>query len=376
MHTHTAAGLAVAAQKQRAAAAHAARDALHGLPRATTTTRASRSTSTSSSASSRDLGAHNAMILRNHGLLTCGATVRDAFDLMYYLERACQAQVGAMAGGAELVVAAAGGRAQGGAPVRASRPHRARQRVGGAAAHARPHRSVVQDVTRARRSDRFVYCVLAPPVAVARPHHPNREERHDHSLRGARRRCRAARARRSAARARRSRRTRFDKPVRILVGFAAGRHRRPDRARRRRQDEGQPRPAGDRREPAGRDRPHRRRRGEDRRARRHDDHGDADRPDGRRAARLHGHHVRPDQGLHADRDRRDVPVRVRRGPGERREDLGRVRRRGRRRIRARRRTRRPAPAACRISSACCSAAASASRWCTCRTRARPRTSTT
>ncbi len=30
-------------------------------------------------------------------------------------------------------------------------------------------------------------------------------------------------------------------------------------------------------------------------------HGDADRSDGRRAARLQGHHVRPDQGLHADR---------------------------------------------------------------------------
>jgi ribulose-5-phosphate 4-epimerase/fuculose-1-phosphate aldolase len=49
-----------------------------------------------------DLGAHNAMILRNHGLLTCGATIAQAFDLMYYLERACQAQVGAMAGGAKL----------------------------------------------------------------------------------------------------------------------------------------------------------------------------------------------------------------------------------------------------------------------------------
>ena len=50
----------------------------------------------------RDLGAHDAMILRNHGLLTCGPTVHDAFDLMMHLERACQAQVAAMAGGAEL----------------------------------------------------------------------------------------------------------------------------------------------------------------------------------------------------------------------------------------------------------------------------------
>ena len=49
-----------------------------------------------------DLGTHKAMILRNHGLLTCGATVAETFDLMYYLERACQAQVSAMAGGAKL----------------------------------------------------------------------------------------------------------------------------------------------------------------------------------------------------------------------------------------------------------------------------------
>jgi ribulose-5-phosphate 4-epimerase/fuculose-1-phosphate aldolase len=52
----------------------------------------------------RDLGTHNAMILRNHGLLTCGPTVHDAFDLMIHLERACQAQVAAQAGGRELVM--------------------------------------------------------------------------------------------------------------------------------------------------------------------------------------------------------------------------------------------------------------------------------
>ena len=52
-----------------------------------------------------DLGSHNAMILRNHGLLTCGETVADAFDTMYYLERACQAQIGALSGGARVLVA-------------------------------------------------------------------------------------------------------------------------------------------------------------------------------------------------------------------------------------------------------------------------------
>lgn len=49
----------------------------------------------------RDLGTHQAMILRNHGLLVCGGSVQQAFDLMYYLERACQIQVSALAGGAQ-----------------------------------------------------------------------------------------------------------------------------------------------------------------------------------------------------------------------------------------------------------------------------------
>jgi ribulose-5-phosphate 4-epimerase/fuculose-1-phosphate aldolase len=49
-----------------------------------------------------DLGEHKAMILRNHGLLTCGSSIAEAFDLMYYLERACQAQVAATAGGATI----------------------------------------------------------------------------------------------------------------------------------------------------------------------------------------------------------------------------------------------------------------------------------
>jgi ribulose-5-phosphate 4-epimerase/fuculose-1-phosphate aldolase len=47
----------------------------------------------------RDLGAHDALILRNHGLLTCGATIGQAFNTMYQLEWSCRAQVDAMAGG-------------------------------------------------------------------------------------------------------------------------------------------------------------------------------------------------------------------------------------------------------------------------------------
>ena len=51
----------------------------------------------------RDLGSHKAMILRNHGLLVAGSTIREAFELLYYLERACEAQIRAQSGGVELV---------------------------------------------------------------------------------------------------------------------------------------------------------------------------------------------------------------------------------------------------------------------------------
>lgn len=50
-----------------------------------------------------DLGNHNVLILRNHGLLTAGATVREAFELMYYLELACQIQVDATRDNSKLV---------------------------------------------------------------------------------------------------------------------------------------------------------------------------------------------------------------------------------------------------------------------------------
>ncbi|MGO4578050.1 class II aldolase/adducin family protein [Cupriavidus sp. 2TAF22] len=55
----------------------------------------------------RDLGNKNVLILRNHGLLTIGATVADAFKEMYYLERACQIQVSALAGQRQLTLPSA-----------------------------------------------------------------------------------------------------------------------------------------------------------------------------------------------------------------------------------------------------------------------------
>ena len=51
-----------------------------------------------------DLGPHDALVMRNHGLLTCGATIQQAFNTMYQLELSCRSQVDAMAARAELVM--------------------------------------------------------------------------------------------------------------------------------------------------------------------------------------------------------------------------------------------------------------------------------
>ncbi len=47
----------------------------------------------------RDLGPHSFLMLRNHGLLTVGATIGEAFLNMYVFEAACTVQVRAQAGG-------------------------------------------------------------------------------------------------------------------------------------------------------------------------------------------------------------------------------------------------------------------------------------
>jgi ribulose-5-phosphate 4-epimerase/fuculose-1-phosphate aldolase len=48
------------------------------------------------------LGSANFLILRNHGLLTVGRTIQDAFIGMYFFENACRVQIDARAGGAEV----------------------------------------------------------------------------------------------------------------------------------------------------------------------------------------------------------------------------------------------------------------------------------
>lgn len=103
VHTHTAAGIAVSAQKhgllpisQHALKfyGHLAYHGYEGI--ALDLEERDRLVA--------DLGEHRAMILANHGLLVAGRTIPEAFHNIYYLERACQAQVAALAGGAELIL--------------------------------------------------------------------------------------------------------------------------------------------------------------------------------------------------------------------------------------------------------------------------------
>ena len=50
-----------------------------------------------------DLGENNFLMLRNHGLLTIGSSVAEAFQAMHRLEAACMVQVRALAGDRELI---------------------------------------------------------------------------------------------------------------------------------------------------------------------------------------------------------------------------------------------------------------------------------
>ncbi len=49
-----------------------------------------------------DLGTKNAMLLRNHGTLAVGGNVGECFIKLYFLERACQAQIMALSAGDKL----------------------------------------------------------------------------------------------------------------------------------------------------------------------------------------------------------------------------------------------------------------------------------
>lgn len=102
IHTHTAAGMAVAAQ--RAGLLPLSQHALKFYNRLSYHTYEGIALDLAERARLvADLGNTNAMILRNHGLLVAGGSAAEAFSNIYFLERACQAQVQALAGGVELV---------------------------------------------------------------------------------------------------------------------------------------------------------------------------------------------------------------------------------------------------------------------------------
>jgi ribulose-5-phosphate 4-epimerase/fuculose-1-phosphate aldolase len=102
MHTHTTAGVAIACQEAGLSANNFYGSQLHGRvayhdfegisvelderPRLI-----------------KSLGRHNVMILRNHGLLVCGAAVPDAFARMLNLQRACEVQLAAEGSGKPIV---------------------------------------------------------------------------------------------------------------------------------------------------------------------------------------------------------------------------------------------------------------------------------
>ncbi|MCH5536039.1 class II aldolase/adducin family protein [Pseudomonas syringae] len=102
IHTHTAAGMAVAAQEQGLLpiTQHALRyygNLAYHTYEGIALSMAERDRLVV------DLGTHNAMILRNHGLLAAGSSVGHAFQEIHFLERACQAQIQALAGSSTLV---------------------------------------------------------------------------------------------------------------------------------------------------------------------------------------------------------------------------------------------------------------------------------
>lgn len=102
LHTHTAAGVAVSAQaqgllpiSQNAFKVHD-RVAYHDFEGIALDTDEQRRLVA-------DIGDKDVLILRNHGLLTMGTTVAKAFELMFFLERACQIQIAALAGGSAVI---------------------------------------------------------------------------------------------------------------------------------------------------------------------------------------------------------------------------------------------------------------------------------
>jgi ribulose-5-phosphate 4-epimerase/fuculose-1-phosphate aldolase len=103
MHTHTVAGMAVAAQEQgllplnQKSAAISDNISYHDFEGfAFDFDERERLV--------RDLGNHDLMILRHHGLLTVGSSVGEAFLNMYQLEQSCRVQIAATQGGQKVTL--------------------------------------------------------------------------------------------------------------------------------------------------------------------------------------------------------------------------------------------------------------------------------
>lgn len=103
VHTHTPANLAVSAQKhgllpltQQAMRFHK-RTARYSNTVDDTTRKGTDGMAAA-------LGDKWVMILDNHGALVCGTTLPEAYIYHHFFELACRAQIGAMSGGAELII--------------------------------------------------------------------------------------------------------------------------------------------------------------------------------------------------------------------------------------------------------------------------------
>jgi ribulose-5-phosphate 4-epimerase/fuculose-1-phosphate aldolase len=102
LHTHTAAGVAVAAQK--AGILPLSQQSLFVL--ASLSHHDYEGVALNHEEKARlqaDLGDTNFMLLRNHGLMTCAGSIADAFLMMFIFQRTCEIQVMAQSGGGELV---------------------------------------------------------------------------------------------------------------------------------------------------------------------------------------------------------------------------------------------------------------------------------
>ncbi|AWL91424.1 class II aldolase/adducin family protein [Bradyrhizobium ottawaense] len=103
MHTHTLAGMAVAAQEQGLLPLNQmsmelySRIAYHDYEGIADDL-------DERARLARDLGDKDVMILKHHGLLTVGRTVAEAFLNMYYLEQSCRIQIAATQGGQKITL--------------------------------------------------------------------------------------------------------------------------------------------------------------------------------------------------------------------------------------------------------------------------------